>query len=179
MIPKNNKVLFLLGGLLAVIFLFILIRIFTANQGTSTTTPSPVPTSTETPTLNPSQSTKPVYNLDSSQKDFERITNKKELIQTDQDLRDKLISSLNNQSGTLVKNSSFIVEYNKSPNSFMVEILSNDADSAKKQAIQWFTDQGLSQNGVCNLPVVLFLNSDVNSYYKQQGLEFNPVPDGC
>ncbi len=179
---KKNKTLFLIGGLISIIFLIILIRIFTLSQSSSpAVSPTPLNTTINTPypTVEPNQTTQPAYNINQTDKDYQRIISKKQLSASNQAIRDKLISSLNSQSGILQNSLDFQISYVKSPNVFMVEIKTNNADNAKQEAENWFTNQGLDQDGICNLPVVFYLSPDVDDYFKQHNLQFNPVPDGC
>lgn len=122
---------------------------------------------------------KPAYQSVDLEKDYKRITSGKTLAASDSQVRNKLISQLGGKSGVLNTTSNFSVEYVAAPNQFMVEIKTNSAALAKTESENWFTSQGLSLEGICNLPVTFYLNYQVNLYYKEHNLQFNPVPDGC
>jgi len=61
----------------------------------------------------------------------------------------------------------------------MVELRSPDADAAKREAEYWFAANGISASGLCNLPVVFYLNSDIAELYRSMGKRFDPVPTDC
>lgn len=119
------------------------------------------------------------YNLERLKEDFRRISNRQSLSTTDQAIRDKLTKKLNNKSGVLEDNNSFKIEYVSAPNSFMVEIKGSTTDQSKKEAENWFKQKGLSNQGVCNLPVVFYLAPESAEALRRDDRQFDPVPDGC
>lgn len=162
--------------------IFILIAsllIFNANKNKTSKIVQPVivAPSPFLPDLKPS--TLSAYDLDSLEKDFQRIEKRQPLSEADAKTKTKLIDSLGNRSEILVNNNLYQIEYVKSADSFMVEIKTSDIEQAKKGAVNWFVKQGLSKNGVCNLPVVFYLNSKVGDELEKENIKFNPVPEGC
>lgn len=156
----------------------------------STQAPFPKPSPTLTPaskTLNnlPSLETSPVTNLPdiykegSLEENYQRIINKKQLSPEELNAKQRLIAPLEGGSGTIATTTDFMVEYLKTPQYFMVQILSNDIESAKKKAQKWFNDQGISNQGVCNLPVIFYFSESVSNYLISNNLQFNPTPEGC
>lgn len=141
--------------------------------------PNVVPSSNPSFTPLPYASSHSAYSNSSLDQDFQRITTHIPLSDQDQTVRTNLINSLGEKSGTLTETSEFMAEYDKAPNEFMVELKINNADQAKLDAEGWFKQQGLSTQGICNLPVVFYLSSEVDQYYKSNNLNFNPIPDGC
>lgn len=153
-------------------------------------TPSPVPTATpmqlpsapgfqNTENQTKSSSAIPVYQAGSLTKDLERITQRENLGLSDLSTKNNLISSLDGNSGIVMSTSEYQVEYVKTADSFMIELLSLDANGAKRNAHSWFQQQGFTDKGICDLPVVFYLSPEVLDYYKNSGLEFNPIPEGC
>lgn len=169
----NRNIIILLGVL---VFLLIIILLIKLPSKPSKPVVSPSPQVTPVASTNP---TPPSYSINNLKNDYQRIANPQPLSVSDLEIRKKLISSLGNKSGVLNQTSAYKIKYVKSPNQFMIEISDNNADLTKSQAQKWFNDQGLSVSGVCNLPVVFYLNFEVNNYYKQNNLQFNPIPDGC
>lgn len=159
----NTKTIILIVGIAVIALIIILVMMF----------PSP---SHPTPSPSPSAQVIPAEQL---QKDFQRLVSPSPISNNDQVIRQKLINSLGGKSGTLKDTNEFHIEYDKAPNSFLVEINSNDATTAKQHAQDWFKQQGLSSTGLCTLPVVFYLNPDVQDYLQANNKQFNPVPDGC
>lgn len=185
----NKKNLFLLLGLTLVIVILALISMLSPKVNETKNGIIPVPLASKPsgfilPPASPPSSQTPApyiipYDLKSFKKDFERITSPEPLIQSDLEIRNSLINQLNNQSGILVKTGEYQIEYVKAPDSFMVELNSIDPASAKLVATDWFKQQGLSVQGICNMPVVFYLSDQARNYLIQTGQKFNPIPEGC
>lgn len=114
----------------------------------------------------------------SEKKILDRMENKQQLSQQDIDAKNKIASSLQNQSGNPVTNDEFSVDYLHDNDLFMVQILSTKIDQARKDAVSWFVSQGFTIDGLCKLPVTFFLSRDVKSQLPPDTV-FNPLPDGC
>jgi hypothetical protein len=99
--------------------------------------------------------------------------------QSDTQLRQQLIQELNEKSGTLLQTPDFNLEYVKAPNDFEVEIKTTNVSQAKLDAISYFKDKGFSNDGICKLPLMFYLNSTVAQSYRQTNQTFNPIPDFC
>lgn len=111
--------------------------------------------------------------------DYERIIARQPLSPSDQTAKDSLLELLNNQSGILQKTDTYQIEYVKAPDSFMVELNSIDPEGTKLEVGSWFRQQGLSDQGICNLPVVFYLSQGAKDYLSRIGSSFNPIPEGC
>lgn len=184
----SKKNLFLVLGLVALILLLFFIRLFSPSE------PKPSPSvnpflypnpSTQQPLNNLPQGTPPAnipsgaYRTESLEKDFQRIISHKAISPSDESVRQSLITKLNNQSGILEATNDYKIEYVKAANSFMVELNSINPEGAKIEVGNWFKQQGLSVQGVCNLPVVFYLSQGTKDYLRQVGSSFNPIPEGC
>lgn len=184
MFKNRVKLLILIGGLVVVLTMALVISL-SGKKKDVTPLGSPVPKASALPTVFRSTLPTPlvspnVYNLPALQKDFERITNaNKNLSLEDTEVKKKLVARLNNKSGVLVNNDSFNIEYIKSADEFLSEVRILDTEKAKIEATKWLLDQGLSEKGVCFLPIVFYLRSDIATQLKQQGKQFNPIPKGC
>lgn len=176
----SKKTLFLIGFL---VFFIIVLTIITALSSPPAQTPQPSPSPTSlAPTTNlPDISPIPdiVYNPTILEKDYERLNADVPLSNSDSQIRSRLIASLNNQSGILEQTPDFTIKYIKSRDIFMVEISSQRINPAKTESLEWFSDQGLSTEGICNLPVSLYISLEVRDYLAGQGLTFDPIPEGC
>lgn len=179
----NKKITILIVAL--IIFLILLLAINLLRGDETTTQPaSDIPVFNGSP--NPSASIlipkrpKPVYDTEALHADYIRITGKKELSQEDKTARQKLIDSLQEGSDILYENNNFRVRYLKpSVDSFMVTILNNDIEATKTEISSWFRQQGVSEQGICNLPVVLQLGGKVDEYLRANNQTFNPIPEEC
>ncbi len=82
-------------------------------------------------------------------------------------------------SGIVHQGATFRVEYIKSANAFLVEILTTDIEQAKHDTQAWFMSQGMSQQGICDAPVSFFLNVNVAETLRGNYEKFNPLPPSC
>jgi len=73
----------------------------------------------------------------------------------------------------------YAVEYLSAPDEFMVEIKTTNFEKVKADTVAWFESQGFSTDGICNLPVVFYLNYDVAESLRGSNTIFTPLPPGC
>lgn len=99
--------------------------------------------------------------------------------QNDTQLREQLIHGLGDRSGTLLQTSTFNLEYVKAPNDFEVEIKTTDVSQAKLDAIAYFENKGFTNDGICKLPLMFYLNQEIAQEYRQTNQIFSPIPDFC
>lgn len=109
----------------------------------------------------------------------EKMNIRQPLSNKDATIRKSLIQAVGNKSGTLNTTSVYNIEYMMVADSFEVEIKITDIENAKSQAISYFTQKGLSKEGVCNLPTFFYLNYKVAEQLKDENIEFNPLVEGC
>ncbi len=109
----------------------------------------------------------------------EKISNKPALSSSDQTVKRAVLAKIGNKSGYLEETPEYKTEYIKSVDLFQVEILTTDYSFAKVKATSWFKDQGFSQEGVCNLPVMFYLSAQTRSALKDKDITFNYLPEGC
>jgi hypothetical protein len=129
----------------------------------------------------PKTSVKPLvaYNEHGVALRVDKIKNPQPLTQSDYAARKRLVDTLGGKSGILQKTATYRVEYFKSPDEFMVAIRDINIGNAKKDAIAWFTAQGISANGLCNLPVTFYLEPKVARQIQSLRMTFNLMPDYC
>lgn len=178
---KFNKTWAIIIILVILIVLLAAVQLISRSISTKQQTPPPIPIlqidgASPKPTA---QTSRTVYDTDDLSKDFQRIKNKTPLSNPDSAIRQKLIEGLGNKSGILIQTDAYMIEYVKAPNQFMAQILGRDIGSAKSLINDWFLQQGLSQNGICNLPLVLYLGPDPIDQLRKTGEKFNPIPKGC
>ncbi len=97
----------------------------------------------------------------------------------DKVIRSRLLASVGNESGTIANTPSFRLEYVKAPNSFEVEIKTTEITNAKIAALEYLRLQGLSEDGICKLPLMFYLNFDVSKTLRNTTEPFSPLPDFC
>lgn len=169
----NWKIIAVIVLLILIIFMVGLLQL----QRASEPSPTPLPSAGVTqPSPNPSI---PAYNPSGLEKDFQRISSKRELVATDREIRDQLIQALGNKSGVLDETEQYRIEYVKSPDSFMVEILDKSTEDAKLRAIEWLKSKGISDQGICNLPVVFYLSFEIEKQLRGMGQSFDPTIAFC
>lgn len=164
------------------IIMIIIFQLFYANKKQLQPSPSPTPTS-----LNPSSNfiggsinqENNVYSFDKLSEDYTRIVKRKSLSESDLAVKNKLLSQLSPNNSIITDQGNFKVEYLKTPQYFMVEIKAGDADETKQETLDWFKNQGFSLEGICNLPVIFYVGSDIAEQYRENKLQFDPTIEGC
>lgn len=101
------------------------------------------------------------------------------ILRSDSQIRQELVASLKNESGQIYTNESFVLEYYKAPNSFEARIVANDVVDVKQEVVDYLRGKGLSEDGICKLPLMFTLSPSVSEYLKSQSIEFSPIPDFC
>lgn len=152
-------------------------------QATKKSTPSPtsiprknIPTST--PPYYPAQSqTRPpiMYQAGSTDRVVDKINNRKILSTQDKNLRDELVK----KGDTIFVNNTWTLYYISSLDYFLAEITTDGVAQAKSDVMVWLENQGFTKQGICNLPLIFFINSDISNVLQEQQMIFDPIPEGC
>lgn len=171
-------------GLIVLLFILLTIQLFSSPSTTQTPQASLSPSlepQNNLPSLPPSSQDIPpaAYEPAKLNQDYQRIINRQPVSSSDQTVRTNLINSVANQTGILEQSNDFIIEYVKAPDAFMIQILTDDTESAKTAAQNWFKQQGLSDSGICNLPIVFYLSRSVSASLVNRNMQFDPIPKGC
>jgi len=171
----GQKIFYIVTGVIVILIISVILALSTTNKSTKPNTTAPIPT----PFVG--EAVKPVVNYDegSLQKSAERIKNPGELSQQDKQVRKSLLDRVGNKSGILFEYSTFRITYMQTFDFFESEILTTNVSQAKSDTLAWLKQQGLSENGVCHLPLTFFLNNDVAKKITDPFVSFNPNPDGC
>ncbi len=174
----RHKLYLLLAGILLAIAVFMLSIILNSPPPTSVVdipnapTPSPITTKTNPPIdYSPSQTNKLI----------EKLTNRTQLSSNDLTAKEKIILLIpqGQVSGIVYRSSTIQIEYINAADEIQVEILTIDIAQAKNDAGVWLKSQGLTQEGICNLPVVFYLNRGVANTLMDSNIIFNPLAEGC
>lgn len=132
-----------------------------------------------TPTIDPFKP--PIrYDLAAEQKSRDREINRQPLSASDQAAKDDMILKiLKGNSGVLYDRPTVRIIYIKEADWFQAEILTTNIRAAKSEANIWLRNQGLSQEAICKLPVMFYLNYAVVEQFKDKNILFSPLPNGC
>jgi hypothetical protein len=114
-------------------------------------------------------------NVQQTKKMIDLIDHRQPLSAADQQVKNKIIT----QPNPLKVSKDFSAEYLSAPDEFMVEIRSMNLNKAKEEATAWFKSQGLSDAGICHLPVVFYINYDIAQSLRGMKIQFDPLPPGC
>ncbi|HWY78941.1 MAG TPA: hypothetical protein VNW29_01145 [Candidatus Sulfotelmatobacter sp.] len=126
-------------------------------------------------TIQPNDNPPVEYNVEQTKKMLDLVDHRRPLSSMDKQTRDKLVKLKN----PLIDTTNFGIEYVSEPDEFMVEIRTINIKTAKDETIAWFQKKGLSQEGICHLPIVFYLNSDTAQNLRGIPLKFDPLPLGC
>lgn len=142
--------------------------------------PSPTPM---VPTAAPPARTNPPveYAPTATQSMLDALSDPAQLSQSDLAAKERVLSFLppGQASGVLYESPSLTIDYTSSADQIQAEILTVDINRAKTEAVDWLASQGLSQDGICSLPVVFYLNLSVANELEDLNISFSPLADGC
>lgn len=176
---ENIIILTLATTLLLTVFGIVLVIINSQKleqQRNTSFKASPIPTDepfTSKPPL--------VYNKDAEDKLIDYIQHRRTLSKSDISAKASILTVLSNgeQSGILYESSTIIIDYIHSADVFQVEILTPNIQAAKDEANIWFRTHGISQKGICTLPVEFYVNYEVGTKLRHTNIIFNPQGNGC
>jgi hypothetical protein len=178
-----NRTTLLIIGFFGVMALIVIIISVVGFFQTPTSSPSANPP-TSAPTQaaqQPQRANPPVpYVSGSLTKVLSKMRNREALSNSDAQTRQNLIQKVTNQNtGTIIDTDTFTIEYLSSPDIFEGQIKTPDIVTAKQNAEAWLQSQGLSKEGICNLPFHYYLGWQATQALKGQNEEFNPLPAFC
>lgn len=142
----------------------------------STSLPSPTPSS-QVAGANPPLT----YDQSSTKKFLNYFENRQILTSADTTAKANILSMLpsGEQSGIVYQSSDISIEYVQAADLFFVEILTTNIQAAKSETNLWFQEQGMSQAGICALPVDFYMNYDIANELRGSNILFSPLADGC
>lgn len=189
-IPRGHREYYfvmLLGVILVIIVFLIMIISFQASDTTNVPTHRIIYSPTAPPITSPSTipHTRPPLlhniNIQAASELVTREEYRTPLSQPDAQAKANILKLLPSGQtyGTVYSSNNIDIEYLQSLDLFDVYILTIDVASAKKEAENWFKQQGMSQQGICDLPLGFYLSPDTANLIKNTNFIFNPLPDGC
>ena len=174
--PENIIIIvfaFILIGIVAMIILIV-----------STFTPEPQEgNAIQQPTI-AAQSLKAlpplIYDEHAEKRLAEKIKNPEPLSLPDTQAKNTMLASvLKNESGILFESPRVRLEYVKTANAFQAQILSTDILTAKAEAANWLKQQGLSDEALCQLPIMFYVDPFVVQQLNGNHIFFSPLLNGC
>jgi hypothetical protein len=161
-----------------IILLFIIplvLFLFRGNQSnTPISEPTPVVTQTAKTIASVTQATLPSPTI-SQQLD-------KPVAQNDQAVKEKLLTDIlhgTTVSGVVYSSPTIQIEYVAAADLFQGEVKTTAIDAGKNEAVQWMVKKGFSKQGLCDLPLIFYLNTSISQTLPDKGADFNSLPDGC
>ncbi|HWY79714.1 MAG TPA: hypothetical protein VNW29_05130 [Candidatus Sulfotelmatobacter sp.] len=82
-------------------------------------------------------------------------------------------------SGVLYETANVRLEYVQSADIFLAEIKTANITIAKEEISTWLFKQGFTQTGICNLPVMFYLNPEVSQNLQGKNVIMSPLPNNC
>lgn len=188
---KEDYIVIIFAGVLLFIVFIIVILAFNApntsvqqqNAITPTPTPTLSPNETEpSPTDSEPHSNPPVqHDSEAELKFLDKIENRRPLSDNDAFAKAKIIALLpqGETSGTVYQSGNIRIAYIEPGDVFQIEILTTNIDQAKAEANIWLRSKGISQQGICDIPIQFYLNWDIMQELKGSHIIFSPLPNGC
>jgi hypothetical protein len=174
----------LIGFAIVLITIVGIITLVALQQGNSPTQPQQIaPSPAFSPTIAPTAQTNPPvsYDTQAQKKLLNNVLNRQQLITTDTTAKQQILTLLpqGQDSGTLYSSENVQIEYIHGPDLFQAEILTTNIVEAKTEATAWFRKQGMSQEGICKLPLMFYLNWNVANLLRDTHITFSPLPSNC
>lgn len=167
---NKRKIIIIIAGIALFALILVAITLLESLKNSpETNTPLPTPTPIQNPT----------YDTSAAQKMLELLKEKPTPSATDAQIRDSITNTLTNGVSTVFETALVRVDYVKGPNDFEGEILTADIESAKQQAIGFFRGKGMTNDGICKLPLVFFPSVLIRQEIAQSNMSFSPLPDFC
>jgi hypothetical protein len=157
-----------------IIVVFLIITIFITLKETAVNEERG--TRQQQPTGQPQTRPNVNYAPNSLGKAFIKLTSRTPLSPSDLSAKTSIINRSSN--GLINQTEQYRIEYISAFDDIEVEILTTDIDNAKLQAEAYLKNSGLSQNGLCNLPVLFTLEYSIREKLSP-GTVFNPLAAGC
>ncbi len=165
MLKKKNLIIILIV-VVVVVLLIVAFALKKSSDDKKTQVKPPVTKTAEPPIT---------YEETSRQKLNDILANRKPLSVSDQAIKKTLIAGTN----PIYKTEDISISYYPVPDTFQVEIITVSIESAKDAAVTWFKSKKLSQNGICNLPIVFYMNTQTSESLRGLGVKLNPLAPGC
>lgn len=115
------------------------------------------------------------YNTNDVNKINELEHNRQSLNLSDEEVKNALTEKPN----PLAKTEDFIITYNQTTDIFQAEITTISINNAKEEVVEWFNNQGMSTEALCELPLSFTLEASIANSLKGLDIIFDPLYEGC
>jgi hypothetical protein len=119
------------------------------------------------------------YDLKSQHRLIQTLKSRPPLSPSDLAAKKKIAALEPAGSEIIYQSPDFTIYYVSSADFFQAEILTTDVTKAKQKAVNWFKSEGMSQQGICDLPIGFYLNYSISQQLQNSNVVFNPLPEGC
>lgn len=123
------------------------------------------------------------YDDAATQRLISSLKQRKPLNENDKQTKQRLVENATNKfsGGDYIvhQERDYIIFYLPSADLFLTEIKNIDIAETKKAAAQWLREQGLSNEGICKLPLSFYLNAQTAQQLKNLKTTFSPLPEDC
>jgi hypothetical protein len=180
---KKNKLDYVGIGFAVVLLLIVfgIAAAATLQNNAINNAPTPTPPFIQPTRAMPNPVPLVPYDEEAEVRLIEKIRNRPKLSSTDAKSRETLlITTLKGyNSGVAFETTNVRVEYIKSLDLFMAEIKTINISQAKAEANIWLRSKNLSQQGICDLPIMFILSGHVSQALDNEDIIFSPLADGC
>lgn len=177
---KTQKYLYIAFGS-AIFLIYVVLAVYLVRGGSSKeqeanfVTPTPIPTSSSQVFKKSSLT----YDRGAVKKLQETLKAREPLSENDKTVKTRITSPFIKKGGVVVTLSKARIDYVKTADLFQGEITSVDIEGAKNEVVDWFSKKGISQDGICHLPLMFYLSENVSRQLRGENILFSPIPDGC
>lgn len=88
-------------------------------------------------------------------------------------------NALIKQANPLYKNDNITIEYLPEEDIFQTEIHTIRIETAQNQAVAWLRSRGMSNAGICKLPLTFYVNEKDAESLKGLDIVIDPLPPSC
>ncbi len=178
---KENYLLITFGVILLGIIFVLAFLALSTSPSTQQQKPTISPPLFLSPTLKANEYSPIYYPPLPEKKLMDTLEHRPQLSDEDILAKRKILSLLpkGERSGILYQSTNVIIDYTQPLDIFQVEILITNIDQAKTEGSTWFTTQGMSQKGLCDLPVQFYINKNVAEKLRGLHISFSPLAPGC
>lgn len=169
-----SKIVLIVAGFVCLLGLsWLLVMSSSSSQKTkpfvpqAATTPSPLPALI------------PLYDPKADADLVEKTKNHPKLPALAAQAKKGLASMADPVTGVIISNTRFEISFIPTFDLIQVEIKASDFKNAKKEATGYLLGQGLTQQGLCDSPVMFYLGFDISQEVKKSGETFSSLAEGC
>lgn len=97
----------------------------------------------------------------------------------DKTAKAKITKLANASTGYINSTVDYEIVYFKSANIIGARIKNNNYKFAENEVVDFLKQNGLSEEGICKLPLMFYFTNDVSRSIVEKKIEISPIPDFC